>query len=251
MKISKYNKIISANWKMNGSLSLIDEFEKYFKASYKHNISNAIIIFPPAPYFQQFSQILKNYQNIYFGSQNCSEFDNSARTGEISASIINDIGCEFVILGHSERRSLFNEDNSIISKKINIAIKNKLKVILCIGENQEQKDNSDTFKIIEEQIITSSSKECNPENTIIAYEPVWSIGSGKTPSIKEIEEINKFIQEKLKLKFNIQTSKFKIIYGGSVNIKNFSNILQSNLIDGVLIGGSSLNIKDFIKISNF
>ena len=253
MKLNNYNKIISANWKMNGSLSLIDDFVRYFSKYYdKINSNIAIIICPPAAYLYKLNEAIKNYTNIFIGAQDCSNKKNSSRTGDISASILKDIGCDYVILGHSERRDFYNENNNLILEKINCALEQNLKIILCIGENESQKNNLKTFEIIEYQIENSLSSSCSPLNTIIAYEPVWAIGSGITPKVDEIENINNFIQKKLKLKFkNNFNDNFKIIYGGSVNPNNSKNLLFSKKIDGVLIGGCSLIVKDFSKIINF
>ncbi len=251
MKITEYNKIISANWKMNGSMSLINEFNDYFINNIeKINQSNALIFFPPAPYFSSLNNVIRNYHHIYLGAQDCSAYKNSARTGDISASMINELGSHFVLLGHSERRRLFNETNELVSKKIKIALEENLKVMLCIGENEDEKNNNMTKKILKDQIFYSINENCNPLNTIIAYEPVWSIGSGLIPEVSEIEEINFFIQNTVKEKLKIKDN-FKILYGGSVNSKNISNILKSQLIDGVLVGGASLNSKEFIEIINF
>ena len=253
MKLTNYNKIISANWKMNGSLSLIDEFKRFFTKNYE-NLNNdiAVIICPPATYLYKFNEDIKNYNNIFIGAQDCSNKENSARTGDISASILKDIGCEYVIIGHSERRNHYNEDSDLIFEKIDCALKNNLKIIFCIGENEDEKEKLKTFEIIENQIKNIFSSACTPLNTIIAYEPIWAIGSGKTPKVDEIETINDFIKKKLKSKYNDNFSNnYKIIYGGSVNTNNYKEILLSKKIDGVLVGGSSLIIDDFSKIVNF
>ena len=253
MKLTNYNKIISANWKMNGSLSLIDDFKRFFIKDYEDiNKDVAIIICPPATYLYKFNKIIKNYSNIFIGAQDCSNKKNSARTGDISASILNDIGCEYVIIGHSERRNYYNESNTLIFEKINCALQNNLKIIFCIGENEDEKNKLKTFEVIEYQIKNSLSSACTPLNTIIAYEPVWAIGSGKTPKIDEIENINDFIQKNLKSKYKDYFSdNYKIIYGGSVNVNNCKDILSSKKIDGVLVGGSSLIVDDFSKILHF
>ena len=251
MKITEYNKIISANWKMNGSMALINEFNDYFINNIeKIDKSNAIIFFPPAPYFSSLNKIIKDYQHIYLGAQDCSAYKNSARTGDISASMINELGSNFVLVGHSERRVLYNETDELVSKKIKRAIEENLNVILCIGENEDEKNKNITKKKLEQQIFYSINERCNPSNTIIAYEPVWSIGSGSLPEVSEIEEINLFIQNTVKDKLKNEDN-FKILYGGSVNSKNISNILKSQLIDGVLVGGASLKSKEFIEIVNF
>ena len=253
-KISKYNKIISANWKMNGSLNLIKAYEKYLlnkKNSIKNN--KALIICPPYPFIHFINNICRKLENIYTGSQDCSiELDNS-RTGEVSASIIKNIGSDFIILGHSERRLIKKESNKTISKKVEIALNNNLIPIVCVGETIFEKNKLKTKHVIKKQIENSLTTSCNPENTIIAYEPVWAIGSGKIPSIGETEFIHEFIHKILISKFKLKkdSKKFKILYGGSVKSTNSKEFLNSKLIDGVLLGGSSLNIKELHKIINF
>ena len=253
-KITKYSKIISANWKMNGSLDLVGKYKRYLynkKNFIKHDKS--LIICPPYPYIPLLTEISKNYKNVFTGAQNCSSEVLTSRTGDISASIIKNVGSSFVILGHSERRSIYNEANKIISKKIDIALKAKLITIVCIGETLEEKKYKKTKYVIRNQLEKSLINLCNPENTIIAYEPVWAIGSGKIPSLNEIENINNYIHKILESKFSIKrkSKKFKILYGGSVNSKNSKILLESKLIDGVLLGGSSLNIVELHKIINF
>ena len=212
----------------------------------------AIIIFPPYTYIDQSISNFKEFSNIFIGAQDCSPKNNSSRTGDISTSILKDIGCEFVIIGHSERRNIFFESETIIHDKISRALEQNLKIIYCVGENEAQKNNSETFAIIKQQIQSCLNKLCSPENTIIAYEPIWAIGTGKYPDLKEIEEVNDFIHKTLKNKFNHQYyEKFKILYGGSVNETNSNKILSSKNIDGVLVGNASLKIEIFDKIINF
>jgi len=253
MKLTEYNKIISANWKMNGSYSLVNKFLGYFSKNFnKINNSRGIIFCPPFPYLSFFTEITSKFSNFYIGGQDCSIKDNSSRTGEISSKILKDVGCEFVILGHSERRMLNNETDKIVSQKVSRSLENDLKVIVCVGESEKEKNDSKTFDIIKSQLENSLIDICSPENTIIAYEPIWAIGSGKLPSLNEIEniffEIHKIMDNKFK---NANKNKFKILYGGSVNPKNSNSILTSSNIDGVLVGGSSLIIEDFYNIVNF
>ena len=251
MNFKNYSKIIVANWKMNGSFSLINQYKNYLKKNYiKFNKKIAIVICPPFPYLT----ICKNkfkYKNIFLGAQNLSLSDNFSKTGEISSSIIRDTQCNFVILGHSERRNLFKESDKLISNKVNESLNNKINVIICIGENLSEKRKSNTFKVLKKQIYKSLSNNCSPKNTIIAYEPVWSIGTGKTPTIEEINKIHTYIKKILNIKYYLKNYKFKVLYGGSVNKKNSKDILSLKSVDGVLVGGASLNIIEFAHIINF
>tara|TARA_B100001123_G_C15260871_1_gene1006529 strand:- start:450 stop:1202 length:753 start_codon:yes stop_codon:yes gene_type:complete len=250
MKITNYKKIISANWKMNGSMTMIDEFKRYF-SSKNNNIKKdiAIILCPPFPYLTRLIEASLN-KNVFIGAQDCSINDSLSMTGNISASILKDIGCKFVILGHSERRILFNETNEIISNKVKDAIKNNLSTIVCVGETESEKRNNKTLNILEKQINDSLCSLCNANNTIIAYEPVWAIGTGTIPSIDEIIKINTFIKKILDTKYK-KDNNFKIIYGGSVKPINSRHLLSQSSIDGALVGGSSLIIADFGQIINF
>ena len=254
MNLTKYDKIITANWKMNGSLAVIDEFHEYFSQNYHINnlVNNMLIICPPFPYLQSSKSKFSKFHNLFIGSQDCSPINNLSISGDVSSDMINDIECDFVILGHSERRILYNENNEIISKKIHNAFKKKLNVIACIGESENERNNSKTYDIIKDQINNTLINDCNISNTIIAYEPIWAIGTGIKPEIKEIEKMMKYIHEILNKKYNLSHNKrFKLLYGGSVNPDNSKEILKSNLIDGVLVGGASLSPDKLIKIINY
>ena len=245
MQIKDFNKIISANWKMNGSRSLINDFRTYFQ-NIKVKKDTAIIVFPPYTYIDKCISFFKEFDNIFIGAQDCSQKDNSSRTGDISSSILKDIGCEFVIIGHSERRNIFFESETIIHDKISRALEQNLKIIYCIGENEDQKNKSETFNIIKKQLFNCLNELCSPENTIIAYEPVWAIGTGKYPDLKEIEDVNDFIHKTMENEYNFKNyGNFKILYGGSVNETNSDKILSSENIDGVLVGNASLKIEKF------
>tara|TARA_B100000686_G_C16601763_1_gene869038 strand:+ start:196 stop:921 length:726 start_codon:yes stop_codon:yes gene_type:complete len=237
LNIQKYNKIIAANWKLNGSRALIQQYienAKFEEISSKY----CAIVCPPAPYLK----LLAN-QRFFLGAQNCSEFNNGAYTGEISAEILKDNNCDFCIVGHSERRILFNESNKIVRKKINNCIDSEIIPILCIGETLIQKNNNLTKDILSQQISESIPSNANHNNLIIAYEPIWAIGTGVSASINVINEIHKYIQNDI-----LNSKEYKIIYGGSVNLANIKDIFSINEVHGVLVGGTSLNIQDFNQI---
>jgi triosephosphate isomerase len=188
-----------------------------------------------------------NTKLLDFGAQDISKinFNNGSYTGQLSAKMIKESGANYVIVGHSEKR-LFDEDDKTIKKKISIAVKNKLKVIFCIGENLSQKKKNLSFKILKKQILNSIDKKNNFDNLIIAYEPIWSIGTGIVPSNNYLDQIytklKKFLREKYKVNSPI------LIYGGSVTKDNVATLGQNSLISGFLIGGASLKSKSFIEI---
>ena len=241
LEINKFDKIIVANWKLNGSLEFLKTFFDNFD---KKLIDPSVcgIICPPSIYFNKFSSKI---HPLFLGAQNCSNFENGAYTGEISASMLKDNDCQFCIVGHSERREVFKETNEDIFLKIQNLIKKSINPILCIGENLDQKNNGDTKKVLYEQLSRSLPNESSNNSLIIAYEPIWAIGTGVTPTIEEIYDIHSFIKKDIK-KFE----NYKLLYGGSVKSDNVKEIIELENVDGVLVGGASLNPFEFAKILN-
>ncbi len=220
-------KIIVANHKMNMDF---EEIKKYITKL--KTINNDIIVCPTsvyAPYFIE-NGFNTGLQNIYFEND-------GPYTGEISAKQAKSLGIEYVIIGHSERRQLFNETNEIINKKVKSALANKLKVILCVGESTEQR--KDYEKVLNKQ-ITNCLKDIK-EEVIIAYEPIWAIGTGMTPISEEINEIIKYIK-------SLFDYDVKVLYGGSVNSKNIKAKNEVNVVSGYLIGGASTQIDELLAI---
>ncbi len=232
---------IAANWKMNLDKKSILEFTKSLQ---KFKFSNHIntCIFPPLTYIDYLHNLIKNLP-ISIGGQNCHFKSFGAFTGEVSANFLKDTGCEYVLIGHSERRILNNENNAEIKSRAETAINSSLKVILCIGENLADRKEGKAVDYIEKQL-----NDCLPNNfhnSFIAYEPIWSIGTGKIPSSFEIQEMHTHIKKILYKKLN---KNINVLYGGSVNVKNINDILDITNVDGVLVGGASLNAKDFLAI---
>ncbi|WP_343187590.1 triose-phosphate isomerase [Buchnera aphidicola (Periphyllus koelreuteriae)] len=246
--------IIIANWKLNGNKALVNKFSKYFTSNIiKYLKNNIIIMSPPVIYIEQMKKLINN-KKIFFASQNIDYHETGAFTGELSANMIKEIGIKYVILGHSERRENHNENNKLIAKKFNSIKKNKIIPILCIGETKKEKKLGLTDKVLKKQ-IDSIFLKCGKlafNNSIIAYEPRWSIGSGKTASPNLINKILKIIKKYI-LKNSFQDIKVYMQYGGSVSCDNIKNIINQKYVDGVLIGSGSLNFKNFkkmIKISS-
>tara|TARA_Y100001970_G_scaffold76516_1_gene97162 strand:+ start:155 stop:883 length:729 start_codon:yes stop_codon:yes gene_type:complete len=241
LEIQKFSKIVVANWKLNGSKSFASNYFGNIQCDKLTNETNCLIICPPAPYIHEI-----NSKNIFKGAQDCSAHIEGAFTGEISARILKDIGCEFCIIGHSERRNLFNEQNDLILKKVNNCINCDIVPILCIGESQIQRKENLTKEILKDQLLKCLPKNINLENIIIAYEPVWSIGTGVTPKVEEISEIHMFIKNEILGKKNV-----KVLYGGSVKANNYKKLINSTGVDGLLVGGASINLDEFNKIIEF
>ncbi len=241
MKRVKYT---IANWKMNGSkksIKIIKSVANHIKnTSHK---KSTVVICPPFPFL---AEAIKETKKISFGGQNCHHLSDGAFTGSISASMLKSIGCKYVIIGHSERREYQKEQTEELNLKIKIAIKNNLKVIYCIGEKLSQIKIRN--KILKNQ-LNSIPKQINLKKLIIAYEPVWAIGTGRTPTTNEINNIHQKIRILLSKKIGRTKSQgISILYGGSVNPANAASILNLNQVDGALVGGASLKSSDFSKI---
>ncbi|MFN7039456.1 MAG: triose-phosphate isomerase [Alphaproteobacteria bacterium] len=236
------HKLIIANWKMNGSVNTVLNLLKPLNQFCNMDYSNEIIICPPYTLIQE----AKNFSNskISLGAQNCSDHTDGAFTGEISAKMLAELGCKYVIIGHSERRKYYNETSKIINSKILLAHSAGLKVILCIGEDQETRNKGNYLDSIYKQLNSDLNIEHDPNNVILAYEPLWSIGTGNAASIEQIEEIHFNLSERFE-------NKYKIVYGGSVNGSNAHDILAINSVAGVLVGAASLNFDEFKKIIDY
>ena len=231
-----------ANWKMFGNLKSINTLDKVIKFSKSKESKKGRLIYCP-PY-TLITSFFKKFENclIDIGGQNCHESDDyGAHTGSINSKMLKSIGANYVILGHSENR-IKGETDKLINLKIRSAIKAKLKVIFCIGETLKEKNGGKTNSILSKQIKFGLDKVKKKSNIFIAYEPVWSIGTGKIPKSKELQQTVEFIKKKFKGKLP------KILYGGSVNPKNINDLKKISSLDGFLIGGASQSSKKFIDI---
>ena len=231
-----------ANWKMYGSLSSLNSLNKVIKFSKSKDIKKGRLIYcPPFTLIDAFSKKFKNCQ-IGIGGQNCHEGDDyGPYTGSINSHMLKNIGAQFVIIGHSENRAE-GETDKVINLKIKSALKSKLKVIFCIGETLKEKKQKKTKSTLSKQIHIGLKNIKNKPNIFIAYEPVWSIGSGVIPTNKDLFETIKFIKNKFSDKPQ------RVLYGGSVNPKNIINLKKVNNLDGFLVGGASQSAKKFIDI---
>ena len=237
-----------ANWKLHGSKSFSRDWLNNFNDFYQGSNISSIGVAPPSIFIDDLAKHIDN-PGILIGSQNVDHFLSGARTGEISADMLADAGGQFSIVGHSERRIFFQETNADIALKLDLISESSLIPILCIGESLEEKQQNKTEIILEEQIIEALSTSSKLQNLIIAYEPVWAIGSGSSAEPKEINSIHKLIKDIVQSRFSAIDLQ-GVIYGGSVNIENAFPILKEEEVDGALIGGASLNGGDFAKIAN-
>jgi len=242
---NKY-KYFVANWKMFGGIKSVNSINRVIKLSKYRKFNKAKIVYcPPYILLSSFVQKLKKTK-IKVGAQNCHQSNiNGPFTGSINSQMLKNIGASYVIIGHSENRAE-GETDKLINKKIQSALKNKLKVIFCIGETLQQRKNKLTNAILETQIKNGLKNIKRHENIIIAYEPVWSIGTGIIPENELLKKIVTFIKKILKEK--IKYNKSKILYGGSVNSENIQELRKINQINGFLIGGASQKSNKFIDI---
>lgn len=248
---SQKRKIIAGNWKMHKTIGearhYIDLLSK-IKAdpNYKILLGVPFTALPAAVEAAAGS-------NIEIGAQNISEHAEGAYTGEVSAHMVKDAGAEFVIIGHSERRQHFHESNDIVHAKIRRALAEKLQPLVCVGETLEQRKEGHTESILAEQIHSALSGLTAKEGSqlMIAYEPIWAIGTGLVAELEKIEAVHRFCRRQVSDLLSDEVGfQFKILYGGSVNASNAASLLESDEIDGVLVGSASLNIDSFSKIVN-
>jgi triosephosphate isomerase len=244
-------KIVAGNWKMNNGLQetelLINELAKETNHS-----GCEVMIAPSFVSLKTSIDYLKN-KDIEVVSQNVHQKNNGAYTGEISAKMLSSIGIKTTIIGHSERREYFNETHEILKNKVDTSLENSINIIFCFGEELKDRKNNNHFRIISNQISESlfhlSSSEW--DNIILAYEPVWAIGTGETASSDQVQEMHSFIRNFIAQKYSTELAqKISILYGGSLKPNNAKEIFSMEDVDGGLIGGASLNSKDFFSIVN-
>ncbi len=242
--------IIIGNWKMNPSLAEGATLVSQIQTQLPPQIKCDVVICPPTTHLSSLKPLLEN-SPIQLGAQSVSEHNNGAYTGEISASMLQEIGCKYVILGHSERRQYFHESNHAIHQKLQKALEYQLIPILCVGESLEEREKNKTQSVIKKQLDEALIAVKAQSTLIIAYEPIWAIGTGKVASKEDAQNIHAFIRKELAQKLSAETAKkTPILYGGSMKPDNAESLLSQPDVDGGLIGGASLDAKSFIAIIN-
>lgn len=245
-------KIIAGNWKMNMLPGDTINFIEQFVPRVKNTENTVILCVPFTDLFYAWHSL--EGSNVHLGAQNMHWEEKGAYTGEISGEMLESVGVEYVIIGHSERRQYFGETDEIVNKKIKSAFENNLKPIVCVGESLEQKEEGKTEKIITEQTQKALEGLTNEQivNTIIAYEPIWAIGTGKTATSEDANNSIKSIRNKIKEIYGEEISQnVMILYGGSVKSTNARELFETSDIDGALVGGASLKADEFAKIVNY
>lgn len=278
-------KLIVGNWKMNSGFAESENWFNDFVENYEKNKSKLankeIVICPPVILIdnivanlmeyslektqqdlkennidiknigaEKLSDLIMDHRPFMVGAQNCHFEEKGAFTGDISASMVHEVGCEYVILGHSERRNYHHESNKIVAKKLIQAHNHQLIPILCVGEDQKTREDKNHLEFIKKQIVESVPQDYKFNRLVIAYEPIWSIGTGLTPDISDISEMADFIRKICEEELSKVAKEFVILYGGSVSAKNAKFILDASNINGVLVGGASLKADDFFVISS-
>lgn len=241
---------IAGNWKMNTGISEGVELVKRLKESLQHFEELEIVLIPPFTHLFSVGNEIKE-TNIKLGAQNMHWEEKGAFTGEISPKMLKELGCSYVIIGHSERRKYFGETDEIVNKKAKSAISHDLIPIICIGETLEEREKGITFEVIEKQLKNAINgfKEEEITKIVIAYEPVWAIGTGKNATPEQAEEVHSFIRKVLSVLYgNENLSCVIIIYGGSVTMENAYSLLKMKNVDGFLVGGASLKEDSFTEI---
>jgi triosephosphate isomerase (TIM) len=251
--LSNVTPLLAANWKMNKTLKQAEEFISVLKKNVADVKGRDIVICPTYTALQAAANLLRG-SNIALGGQNMHWEQKGAFTGEISGEMLVDAGCKYVIIGHSERRQYFGETNETVNKKMNAAYRYGLVPIVCVGETLEEREKDLTLKVIQKQInegIAGLSGE-NAKKLVVAYEPVWAIGTGRTATPAQAEEVHLKIRELLTVLYTAPVAQgIRILYGGSVKPDNVSELMKQPNINGGLVGGASLEADSFTQLVKF
>jgi triosephosphate isomerase len=245
--------VIAGNWKMNKTVAEAVEFAVHLRKAYSTPPDRKVIIAPPFTALQAVAEAIRN-SFILLAAQNLHEAEKGAYTGEISGAMLREVGCTCVIIGHSERRTLFAEADDRINRKLRAALTAHLEPIFCVGESLRQREEGETEAVIEHQLkeglnnLTTSDMN----SMLIAYEPVWAIGTGKTASPEQAEEVHRLIRQWIAHRYGAESgAELAILYGGSVTPKNIAELMVQPDINGALVGGASLDVDSFIRLVGY
>ncbi len=240
--------LVAGNWKMNGLKSSAAELNKLLRAADALSRKLDLMVCPPATLVTTFAALAKG-SKLLVGGQDCHPEPAGAFTGDISAEMLADAGASAVIVGHSERRTSCGETDDIARRKAQAAWRAKLSAIVCIGETRAERDARQTLDVVGRQLVGSLPDGAGAGNTVVAYEPVWAIGTGLTPTPANVVEVHAFIRERLAKRFGSAGQGIRVLYGGSVKPANAKELLTLANVDGALVGGASLKAEDFIGIA--
>jgi triosephosphate isomerase len=237
--------LVAGNWKMNGTTASLGEVKKLARAlaKKKNKAKCEVMICPPATLLAPMKAL--KAKGVALGGQDCHAANSGAHTGDVSAAMLKDAGATAVILGHSERRADHLETDKQVKAKVGAAHGAGLLAIMCVGESLKQRKSGDTLKVVKAQLRGSLMDDCTAKNTVVAYEPVWAIGSGLTPTVEQVEEVHTALRKALVRRFGDEGAKMRILYGGSVKPANAAELMAVPNVNGTLVGGASLTAKDF------
>jgi triosephosphate isomerase (TIM) len=241
--------LIAGNWKMNGLKSSSVEFEAMLVGASDVAAKADLLVCPPATLIAGFAEKARGSKTLAVGAQDCHPKASGANTGDISAEMLADAGARAIIVGHSERRADHGETDVLVRQKAEAVWRAGLTAIVCIGETQHQRDQGRTLDICGGQLNVSLPDGARSHNLVVAYEPVWAIGTGLTPTVGDIEQIHGFLRDSLTARFNSEGARIRILYGGSVKPSNARELMAVANVNGALVGGASLKAADFLAIA--
>jgi len=241
--------LIAGNWKMNGLRVSMAEFEAMLAGSAGVAAKADLLVCPPATLVAAFAEKARGIKAIAVGAQDCHTKPSGAHTGDISAEMLADAGASAIIVGHSERRADHGESDVAVHQKVEAVWRAGLPAIVCIGETQHQRDSGQTLDICGGQLNLSLPQASRADNVVVAYEPVWAIGTGLTPTAQDVEQVHRFIRGVLIERFNAEGGRMRILYGGSVKPSNAAELMAVANVNGALVGGASLKAADFLAIA--
>jgi len=239
-------KLAAGNWKMNGTSAAGAELDA-LAAAISSDAQTDVLICPPAPLLFRACEAMEG-KGVLIGAQDCHSDIEGAYTGDVSAGMVADTGARHVIVGHSERRDAHGEDDAEIRGKARAAMAADLTPIICIGESDAERESGNTLDILAGQLAGSCPDAATGAETVIAYEPIWAIGTGKVPTLEQIIEVHDFLRAKLVARYGAEGDAFRLLYGGSVKATNAATIFEAANVDGALVGGASLKASDFAPI---
>jgi triosephosphate isomerase len=241
--------LIAGNWKMNGLKASSAEFEAMLAGAAGIAAKADLLVCPPATLIAAFAEKARGSRTIAIGAQDCHPKASGAHTGDLSAEMLADAGASAIIVGHSERRADHGESDALVRQKTEAVWRAGLTAIVCIGETRQQRDAGQALDICRGQLDLSLPDQARADNLVVAYEPVWAIGTGLTPTVGDVQQIHKFIRDFLIARFNGEGARTRILYGGSVKPSNAAELMAVENVNGALVGGASLKAADFLAIA--
>jgi triosephosphate isomerase (TIM) len=241
--------LIAGNWKMNGLKASLAEFEAMVAGASAVAAKADLLVCPPATLIAAFAERARGARAFSIGAQDCHPKASGAHTGDLSAEMLADAGATAIIVGHSERRADHGESNALVRQKAEASWRAGLTAIVCIGETQHQRDHGQTLDVCGGQLAGSAPDEATAANLVVAYEPIWAIGTGLTSTVKDVEQVHRFIRDSLESRFKGEGAKIRILYGGSVKPSNAAELMAVANVNGALVGGASLKAADFLAIA--